>query len=97
MVSTNQTDVLAESHMRFIDQNRELLTGILRDEWGFEGIVVSDFQYGMRDAALSVEAGLDVEMPFRMIRAQHLRGEIESFEFRKIFPNAFTPGHLKKK
>lgn len=25
-VSTNQTDVLAESHMRFIDQNRELLT-----------------------------------------------------------------------
>lgn len=24
--STNQTDVLAESHMRFIDQNRELLT-----------------------------------------------------------------------
>ena len=26
LVSTNQTDVLAESHMRFIDQNRELLT-----------------------------------------------------------------------
>lgn len=25
-ISTNQTDVLAESHMRFIDQNRELLT-----------------------------------------------------------------------
>lgn len=26
LVSTNQTDALAESHMRFIDQNRELLT-----------------------------------------------------------------------
>ncbi|MEN9734002.1 MAG: hypothetical protein RLZ45_1997, partial [Verrucomicrobiota bacterium] len=26
LVSTNQTDVLAESHRRFIDQNRELLT-----------------------------------------------------------------------
>jgi beta-glucosidase len=61
-------------------QNRALLEGILRDEWGFEGIVVSDFQYGLRDAALSVEAGLDVEMPFVMIRAQRLPGVLERGE-----------------
>jgi len=61
-------------------QNRALLTGILRDEWGFDGIVVSDFQHGLRDAVLSVEAGLDVEMPFVMIRARHLPGALERGE-----------------
>lgn len=53
-------------------QNRELITEILRDEWGFEGIVISDWIFGLRDAAKSVLAGLDVEMPFPMVRAQHL-------------------------
>src|SRR5258705_1815905 len=53
-------------------QNGTLLTAILRDEWGFEGFVVSDFQLGLRDAVRSVEAGLDVEMPYVQQRAQHL-------------------------
>jgi beta-glucosidase len=53
-------------------ENRRLLTEILRDEWSFEGFVISDFQFGLRDAAKSVEAGLDVEMPYRMLRMQHL-------------------------
>lgn len=50
-------------------QHRTLLTDVLRDRWGFEGIVVSDFVWGLRDAVRSVEAGLDVEMPFRQQRA----------------------------
>jgi beta-glucosidase len=54
-------------------ESRELLTGILRDEWGFEGFVISDWIFGIRDAAESLHAGLDVEMPYRMIRADHLR------------------------
>jgi beta-glucosidase len=52
--------------------NRGLLTGILRNEWGFEGFVISDFQFGLRDAVKSVEAGLDIEMPYRQQRMQHL-------------------------
>src|SRR5688572_12527744 len=52
--------------------SRRLLTEILRDEWGFDGFVVSDFQFGLRDAVASVEAGLDVEMPYVQQRAQHL-------------------------
>ena len=46
-------------------QNRALLTDILRGEWGFEGFVISDFIFGLRDAAASLRAGLDIEMPFR--------------------------------
>jgi len=53
-------------------QNHTLLTEILRNEWGFEGFVISDFQFGLRDAAKSVEAGLDIEMPYPMVRMQHL-------------------------
>ncbi len=48
-------------------ENADLL-GILLDEWGFEGVVVSDWVLGTRDAVASVEAGLTVEMPFRMRR-----------------------------
>ncbi|WP_151482061.1 beta-glucosidase family protein [Streptomyces albicerus] len=59
-------------------QNRALLTGILRDEWGFEGVTVSDFFYGLRDAAASLSAGLDVEEPFAQQRAQHLPADLAS-------------------
>ncbi len=38
------------------------LTKILRDEWGFEGYVQSDF-WSTRSAAPSLNAGLDHEMP----------------------------------
>jgi beta-glucosidase len=50
-------------------QNRHLLTDILRDEWGFDGFVVSDFIWGLRDPAGSLAAGLDIEMPFAQQRA----------------------------
>lgn len=61
-------------------QNRDLLTGILRDEWGFEGFVISDWIFGLRDAAKSVAAGLDIEMPYRMVRSQHLPDALERSE-----------------
>jgi beta-glucosidase len=53
-------------------QNPVLLTEILRDEWGFRGVVVSDFIWGLRDPAGSLAAGLDVEMPFAQQRAAAL-------------------------
>ena len=53
-------------------ENRALLTEILRDEWGFRGFVISDWIFGLRDAVKSVLAGLDVEMPFRQQRMQHV-------------------------
>lgn len=50
-------------------QNEVLLHDVLRDEWGFEGIVISDFIWGLRDPVGSLAAGLDVEMPFAQQRA----------------------------
>jgi beta-glucosidase len=61
-------------------QNRALLTDVLRQEWGFEGFVISDWIFGLRDAATSVAAGLDVEMPYRMVRATHLPRALDEGE-----------------
>lgn len=61
-------------------QNRTLLTDILRDEWGFDGFVVSDFVWGLRDPVGSLAAGLDVEMPFAQQRACALPAAVASGE-----------------
>ena len=48
----------------FCCENKELLTDILHHKWGFDGFVISDFFFGIYDAARSVNAGLDIEMPY---------------------------------
>ena len=54
-------------------QNYTLLTKILKGGWGFQGFVMTDFIFGMRDSKIAVLAGQDVEMPFAMIHTQHLK------------------------
>lgn len=61
-------------------QNEYLLTEVLRTQWGWEGITVSDFIWGLRDAAQSLNAGLDIEEPFAQQRATHLRRQLASGE-----------------
>ncbi|MCI4643857.1 MAG: glycoside hydrolase family 3 C-terminal domain-containing protein, partial [Hyphomonadaceae bacterium] len=46
----------------YASEHRQLLTGILRDEWGYEGVVVSDWG-AAKSTIASVQAGLDLEMP----------------------------------
>jgi beta-glucosidase len=43
-------------------ENKWLLTDVLRDDWGFDGAVMSDW-FGSRTTAPTVNAGLDIEMP----------------------------------
>ena len=43
-------------------QRPDLLQGILRGEWGFEGFVVTDW-YAVATTEESIRAGLDLEMP----------------------------------
>ena len=61
-------------------ENRTLLTSILREEWGFDGFVITDFTLGLRDPAKSVEAGCNVEMPHRQQRAVALPEALERGE-----------------
>ncbi len=46
----------------YAGENKYLLTDILRDEWGFEGIVVSDWG-AVNDRVKGIVAGLDLQMP----------------------------------
>lgn len=46
----------------FASENTWLLTDVLRDEWGFDGYVVSDWG-AVRSACAALAAGLDLEMP----------------------------------
>lgn len=46
----------------YASENSYLLKQILREEWGFDGIVISDWG-ATHTTVASVEAGLDIEMP----------------------------------
>nr|WP_227356418.1 glycoside hydrolase family 3 N-terminal domain-containing protein [Haladaptatus salinisoli] len=70
-----------------------LLTDVLRDEWGFDGTVVSDYysveflrsEHGVaaskREAGVTaVEAGIDVELPYTDCYGEHLVDAVEEGE-----------------
>lgn len=46
----------------FSSENAWLLTDVLREQWGFEGLVLSDWN-AVVDRVAALEAGLDLEMP----------------------------------
>ena len=46
----------------YASENRWLLTDVLRDEWGFQGYVMSDWG-ATADRVQGIRAGLDLEMP----------------------------------
>ena len=57
-----------------------LLTDILRRDWGFCGLVVTDFIMGLRDPVASIRAGCNIEMPFRQQRDPVLADAVASGE-----------------
>ena len=46
----------------YASENKKLLIDLLRDEWGFEGMVISDWG-GVNERDKAAKAGLDLEMP----------------------------------
>lgn len=47
---------------KYASENPELLNGVLRDDWGFEGLVMSDWG-AVNDRVEGLKSGLDLEMP----------------------------------
>ncbi|SCB36454.1 glycoside hydrolase family 3 C-terminal domain-containing protein [Rhizobium hainanense] len=68
-------------------QNEWLLSTVLREEWGFDGIVVSDWG-GVRDPIASLNAGLDLRMPGRQeddrLRKAYSAGQVEPDTLKKM-------------
>jgi beta-glucosidase len=48
---------------QFCGENEQLLRQILKNEWGFDGFVLSDFVFGTHSTLGSALNGLDLEMP----------------------------------
>lgn len=46
----------------WVTRRPDLLLDVLRDEWGFEGFVMTDW-FAVADTQVSLRAGLDLEMP----------------------------------
>ncbi|MDQ0472192.1 glycoside hydrolase family 3 C-terminal domain-containing protein [Labrys wisconsinensis] len=58
-------------------ENHWLLTEVLREDWGFEGLVMSDWQ-GVKDRPASLIAGNDLDMPESSTRKEDLLAAIEA-------------------
>jgi beta-glucosidase len=61
----------------YASEHRHLLTEILRGEWGFDGLVVSDWG-AVDDPVASLAAGLDLEMPGNPLTPAGVVAAVES-------------------
>ena len=50
---------------KYSGSNEELLKKILKNEWGFNGFISTDWMYGIYDGIEAINAGLNVEMPWQ--------------------------------
>ncbi len=75
----------------------ELQRKILRDEWGFDGYVISDFVFCVRDGVAGIEGGLDVEMPFPWRYGRRLRKRVERGEVSEALIDGAVRNVLRQK
>ncbi len=61
----------------YVSQSRELLTNVLRDDWGFEGMVMTDW-FGGQNAQEQISAGNDLLEPGTKIQWKALKKAVEN-------------------
>lgn len=64
-------------------EHPELLTDILRNQWGFQGIVLSDW-LAVNDISKSIDAGLNLEMPCNKHIVEELKASFENGSLKKL-------------
>ncbi len=74
--------------------NEKLMTTILREQWGFDGLTISDFVWGVTDAKACVNAGCDIEMPmpseYKKVNRLLKKGEIKIESINKSVSNILS-------
>lgn len=66
----------------YCSENKRLISDILRGEWGFDGIVISDW-VGTSDRVAGVKAGEDLEMPRCNLTVDEIVAAAESGDLAK--------------
>jgi beta-glucosidase len=61
-------------------ESPHLLTRVLKEDWRFQGFVVSDFFRGVYDGVKAANAGLDLEMPATQVYGRNLLAAVEAGE-----------------
>lgn len=66
----------------YTSESKELIKSILRDEWGFKGMVMSDWNGG-KDASKSISAGNDMLQPGNESQYNRIMSAVQSGELDK--------------
>jgi beta-glucosidase-like glycosyl hydrolase len=66
----------------YTSESPALLTGVLRDDWGFDGLVMTDW-FGGRDAVAQMKAGNELLMPGTAAQQKALLAALESGELKE--------------
>ena len=76
----------------YVSERADIVNGVLKREWGFDGLVMSDW-FGTKSTAEAVNGGLDLEMPGpARYRGQKL---LEAFQDGRVSASALREASLR--